>query len=277
MMRCDGTTGHMDRNYQANSKPPRNRLHFDKQFPVDLKTFMDRVPREFWGMAEEHPFGEPRCHPVPGIGQVSLSSIEFAWSAWRLWPYLKRAKRVVEIGGGYGGMARMILSHFPRVELTIVDLAPMLAIQRYYLENTGIDVGRVTFAQERVPMLTGQFDLAVATKVMCELDPDEVNNHLKDLDDVLAVGAPFYVVHHRKCINRMEDWQVPAWGSLMEERFPFEVVKNWWERIWQKQVVAPAGVYSQDADETSEAEEVIIPWDKIEDDPESEDEDEKEE
>lgn len=223
-MRKDGTTDHMDTAYQM-TQPRREVVTVDDAWGA----FKRVVPEEWWPYAREDPYGG-----VVIENGMSVSSIEFCYHLFRIAKYLRPyvSPYVLEIGGGYGGMARTILQ-FTRVVITIVDLEPMLRIQKHYLENTSKG-GWVGFATE-IP--EKRFGFAMNTRSMCEMDLAEVNSYLARLDEVLLPGAHFYSVNHDECINNFKDWRVPSRWKLIDERtFPLPWKKGfaWVERTWMK-------------------------------------------
>ena len=98
----------------------------------------------------------------------------------------KRELKVVEIGGGYGGLARQafLLDHVSISEYTIIDIPITLTLIEQYLkrELSPEDFNKLTFVdatmenfETRLPV---SFDLGVATHSLSELDPQIVNSYL---------------------------------------------------------------------------------------------------
>jgi putative sugar O-methyltransferase len=98
----------------------------------------------------------------------------------------ERQIRVVEIGGGYGGLARQAfrLKHVSISEYTIIDIPITLALIERYLERelSPAEFDKVTFIdgtengfETRLP---AAFDLGVATHSLSELDPEVVNTYM---------------------------------------------------------------------------------------------------
>jgi putative sugar O-methyltransferase len=101
----------------------------------------------------------------------------------------QRRISVVEIGGGYGGLARQafLSEHVSINEYTIVDIPVTLNLIREYLkfELSSKDFDKVTFVdasevgfQTRLPEF---FDLGIATHSLSELDPQIVNTYMTHL------------------------------------------------------------------------------------------------
>ncbi len=90
------------------------------------------VPEVYRPYLVESPIGNPSTLEVDGI-RVSQSSLEYTYMPTHLAPYLSRVSVVVDIGGGYGGFARVIKTALPSVRLVLLDLPEVNVIQTYYL------------------------------------------------------------------------------------------------------------------------------------------------
>ncbi len=98
----------------------------------------------------------------------------------------EREIKVVEIGGGYGGLARQafLLDHISVSEYTIIDIPITLTLIEQYLkrELSPKDFDKVTFVDATKDNfetgLSASFDLGVATHSLSELDPQIVNSYL---------------------------------------------------------------------------------------------------
>lgn len=225
-MRKDGTTAGIDMSYQMTL--PRREV---VTFKIMWAAFKKAVPEHWWSFAEEDPYGGV----IIDKNGASLSSLEFCYSLYRIHEHLIDYTRFLEIGAGYGGMARMLLRRGVRL-VTIVDLPPMLRIQRHYLNNIASWKGHVSFATE-IP--DAQFDFAMNTRSFCEMDLSEVNAYFARLDEVLVPGGRFYSVNHDECKNKFVDWRVPRGWKLVDERIyplPWKTGAKfaWKERTWEK-------------------------------------------
>lgn len=226
-MRADGLTHSMDRSYGAKRSGV-----YDRSFEDTTRLFERIVERHFWTYAEEHPFGQPKRKRWRDR-QASLSSLDFAYVLSRMADHLPRGGSVVEIGAGFGGLARALLAYDPTMSLTLVDLESISCMQRYYLEN--VMCHGVRFASE-IPV--GPVDAVISTRMMCEIDLEEVDKYLLGIDSVLKPGGTFYCVHHDRCRNNFDQWSIPP-GLVLEREgcFPFhsfETERHWRERLWRK-------------------------------------------
>jgi hypothetical protein len=97
--------------------------------------------------------------------------------------------KIVEIGGGYGNLARTLALTMPQLcrRHTIVDLPEMHALQKWFLtrEFPAEFERRFRFlgAGSELP----EADLVVATNSLSELDPSQVNAYLQAIGSVRSV------------------------------------------------------------------------------------------
>jgi hypothetical protein len=125
----------------------------------------------------------------------------------------EREIKVVEIGGGYGGLARQafLLNHVSISEYTIIDIPITLNLIEQYLkrELSPKDFDKVTFVDATKDSfetgLPPSFDLGVATHSLSELDPQIVNTYL---NHVIPRCETFLLSMQRKFhLNNLDyDW-----------------------------------------------------------------------
>ena len=92
------------------------------------------VPERLQHYFEETPVGGPRSVNHDGI-PMTQSSLEYTFMLSHLEPYVEDADVVVDIGGGYGGLARLLKKRFPKLRLVLLDLPEVNAIQTYFLST----------------------------------------------------------------------------------------------------------------------------------------------
>lgn len=92
--------------------------------------------------------GSPIVVPYLGVGSgeaVSPTTLRYAKNVLdleKLFSNLDGA-RIVEIGGGYGGLARLVKACWPKCNYTIIDLPEPLALAEKYLNALNTDVNFV--------------------------------------------------------------------------------------------------------------------------------------
>ena len=121
--------------------------------------------------------------------------------------------RILEIGGGYGGLAFFLMKLLGKVDYTIVDLPESLAFSYLYLstlrpavkhrlvatadqpiEATGAPgfTYVANFLADRLVVGARPFDLAINTLSMNEMTPEQIDHYGGRIAELLAPGAVFF-------------------------------------------------------------------------------------
>lgn len=162
----------------------------------ELETLQrDALGRELLARAADPDVGGPSADtPVPGLSANSLGMAYYLWRLRRWFPD-GLPRRVVEMGAGFGALARLYALEAPEASYTILDLPEMLELQHFYLERT-LGPGRVAFADAPpvaarpgvvtlvpAPLLreVGAADLFLSTFAFSEL-PREAQRQVDGLD-----------------------------------------------------------------------------------------------
>jgi putative sugar O-methyltransferase len=83
----------------------------------------------------ESPYVHPSLVFTAEGREVSTMLLFHLCIAMRLAPHVGRSPRVLEIGGGYGGLARILKLLSPQAEYTIIDLPESLRFSRLFLQE----------------------------------------------------------------------------------------------------------------------------------------------
>ncbi|MEO8260446.1 MAG: putative sugar O-methyltransferase [Acidobacteriota bacterium] len=151
---------------------------------------------------EEPALGNPL--PVRYAGRLisqdlALSSLELNYIAANV--PMRRIRRVLEIGAGYGRLAFLFSSMFPDIEYSILDIPPALAISQHYLTSIfgaaatsdGLDDDGGSAARRRIRFMLphrlaeipdGHFDLVINISAFDEMSMTDVDGYLQALDRV---------------------------------------------------------------------------------------------
>lgn len=132
------------------------------------------------------------------------------------------ALRVVEIGGGYWGLARQmfLLGHLKPIEYTIIDLPMTLGLIEQYLheELDPDDFRKINFIDARTvsasnPLLDKDGYLGIATHSLSELDPEIIDAYFAQ---VIPYCSSFLLSMQRRFnINNLDfDWLFKRFQDL---------------------------------------------------------------
>ena len=212
------------------------------------------VPERLHHYFEETPVGRPKSVNHEGI-PMTQSSLEYTFMLSHLEPYVEDAEVVVDIGGGYGGLARLLKKSFPEVRIVLFDLPEVNAIQTYFLSTCFPEARVLTLRNvherenidpralgadflvlpgqliERISR--GSFGLVINTRSMMEMDLPTVSSYIGHIQDKLRPGGSFYCVNRyekKTCLKAYpfdEKWYVSysaPWPKFIDENPHHELV-----------------------------------------------------
>jgi putative sugar O-methyltransferase len=199
-------------------------------------------------LLEEPPLGNPP--PVKLHGR--LISQDLANCALENAVMLSETKQppgvVLEIGSGYGRTAYTLLSLFPDLSYTVIDVHPALDISRWYLGEL-FPKDRVSYvhASEVASIAADSVDLAVSISSLHNLTSDEVRDYLSLLDRVVRPGGQVYMKERRDWYNPAEqkrslfsEYPVPpGWRLLLRRCAPVQT--DFDEALWEVTTASPVG------------------------------------
>lgn len=144
-----------------------------------------------------------------------LLLLPYAWQIIRFGkPVLGDSPVILELGGGYGGMAVKLKTFWPKAKIYLMDLPEVLAIQAFYIQSCfpeakvamleDIDDGDIVskadfvflpgWRMDLVP--DGSVDLATNVRSMMEMSRSVINIYFFELQRVVRNGGLF------ACMNR---------------------------------------------------------------------------
>lgn len=201
------------------------------------------------GMVEAR-IGNPRCATLDGMA-LNHADLRLVYNAFRLRDLLPAGDPlIVEIGGGYGGLAAKLKRLWPQATVLIFDLPEASAIQHWYLSECFPDVriasyetalaesvAAIAAARPDFALLPGwciedmagnSADVVINTRSLMEMNSDTVAFYFEHLQRILRPGGLFYCVNrYSKPVdgkpNRLKDYpfdgrwlpvvSAPAWDQ----------------------------------------------------------------
>lgn len=184
----------------------------------------------------------------PDAVTVRIGERRLSPETLRFWSYLSALEPVfgssppslaLEIGGGYGGFARLLKLRYPACRIVLIDIPESLTVARYYLEQSfpgarfaeGVAVagtGDPDFvlvpAGEAAALRGEVFDLAVNFWSLGEMPRHEVAKYF-DLIQVWNVVRCFFTINHIWAPLSLASPNLPSalttggWLSRLNERW----------------------------------------------------------
>jgi predicted O-methyltransferase YrrM len=106
-----------------------------------------------------------------------------------------RYRRLVDVGGGSGGVAIALAQAWPHLSATIVDLPTTVPIAQRNADEAGLgDRVGVLAADIVSDVLSGPYDVAILRGVLVVLAPDQARRVLSHVHRALLPGGAIYVV-----------------------------------------------------------------------------------
>jgi len=112
----------------------KEKINYKENTSLLFSKYMKSIHPNILELVNESLVGNPLTIKQDGY-EYSKSSIEFCLMATSLYDVFKDMKYIIEIGGGYGGLSRIIKSLFPEITIILVDLPESNVISSFYLSQ----------------------------------------------------------------------------------------------------------------------------------------------
>lgn len=135
---------------------------------------------------ENETIGNPPLYDYEGVGKVAPSTLRYVNTALEIQTLVKDPKKIIEIGGGYGGLCKTmsVLNNWETYKITEIDEAMLLCDKYIKAMNLNAEV---------VPQnIDEECDLLIADSSMAECDKETQMQYLS-----LIVKAKYtYIVYN---------------------------------------------------------------------------------
>ena len=148
---------------------------------------------------------------------------------------------VVEVGAGYGRTAYTLLSLFPNMEYTVIDIDPAIRISEHYLTQLFPGRNLRFLTPDRVDEIdNNSISLAVSISSLQEMRREQVLEYLTVFDRILDANGTIYLKQWAEWFNpedhvtmRFVDYPVPAhWTLVFREDCPVQT--RFQQAVWQR-------------------------------------------
>jgi 2-polyprenyl-3-methyl-5-hydroxy-6-metoxy-1,4-benzoquinol methylase len=104
-------------------------------------------------------------------------------------------RRLVDVGGGSGGLAIGLAQAWPHLSVTVVDLPATIPVARRHADEAGVsDRVRVIAADVVSEPLSGSYDVALLRGLLPVLAPDQARRAVAHVSQAIEPGGAIYVV-----------------------------------------------------------------------------------
>jgi len=154
----------------------------------------DGVPEFTWADSDA---GNPEGRKVDGRF-VTAMSLRMAWVSHRMSVHLPVCDindlDVLEIGGGFGALARTLQNVIPVESYTFIDAKPMLKLQKKYMEMLGNPIPTVFYYEPQTldEHLERRYDVFVNTHSLGEMPLEIVKRYFDYIQSTMRIGGMFY-------------------------------------------------------------------------------------
>ncbi len=194
--------------------------NFKKQLHEFYISLKHKTGAEFIFQLCDSQIGSPQVMECEGH-LLNLNELFLIYSTWQIGRYVKQLElpvsNIVEIGGGYGGMAAKMKMLFPEASVFIFDLPEVNAIQRYYISSFFPQAKIFGYSEylSAGKRLTDDFydfvllpgwcidlipqysaDVIINCRSMMEMTYDIITNYFEHIHKNMKIGGLFY------CLNR---------------------------------------------------------------------------
>jgi putative sugar O-methyltransferase len=144
--------------------------------------------------------GDPTTYPYREIGRFSAATLRYVkfLSDMEVLFGSLNGFHIVEIGGGYGGQCRLIMSRFKPATYVMIDLPEMLRLAGRYLKTFGVDKA-VTFRQPLQWFSQQSIDLVISNYAISEIRRSEQDRYLRD---VIKQARRGYILYNATALSK---------------------------------------------------------------------------
>ena len=198
----------------------------------------DHIDPEMLDFINDNNVGNPINFDLDGrsISRFIIDFVYFADSIKRIINDRSKPLKIIEIGGGYGGLARVLKQVYPNAKMVLFDLPETNTISTYYLSHSFPNAKMMIMANyEKKKLFEADFtvlpgwlmteitdssvDLVINTRSMMEMEKIIVDQYVEQIQRVTKPGGYFYCINRHKKMK--SGWQRP----FLFHEMPFD--KKW--------------------------------------------------
>ncbi len=161
-------------------------------------------------ITENDRYGNPERLELSPQGHAASTTMRYAWNVTDMIAHgvVLDDADIVEVGGGYGGLCRMIHAFHKPKSYTIIDLPDALALADRYLKCYGIDARMVSCDAYGVEPI----DTFISNYALTELTRDVQDEYVNKLMTHAVCG---YVTFNSQPRNAANQWSLEELGRMV--------------------------------------------------------------
>tara|TARA_B100002019_G_scaffold25999_1_gene19875 strand:+ start:4391 stop:5179 length:789 start_codon:yes stop_codon:yes gene_type:complete len=173
---------------------------------------------------ENDKYGNPETFPYPGLdGAVSPTTLRYMKNTFEMSFMLNGAEvsKIVEVGGGYGGLCRVLSMVCEFDEYILVDLPEVSALQRKYLDQFPDLKDKVTCIPTTELDEIKDVDLFISNYALSECDLD---SQMAYFNLIIQNAKYAYIIYNLVNFN---DNHYNVFIDRIKEEFTFDVGRDY--------------------------------------------------
>ena len=184
-----------------------------KEIDIDYLGKLDEIK-------ENDSLGSPATYEYPSVGEISPTTIRYIKNTSDIINKFGTSfNTIVEIGGGYGGLCKVLSSFIKFEQYLLLDLEECNLLSRKYLSH--FDLPTLSYRSEEIDEIDEIFDLLISNYAFSECHKDV---QLDYIERFVKKSNNFYMMHnnfhlelgtipHEQFVEIMSDTHDVEWSN----------------------------------------------------------------
>ncbi len=184
----------------------------------------DAVWENIEAFKENDKYGNPETHVYPGVdGLISATTLRYMKNTFEMAFMLDGAEisRVVEVGGGYGGLCRVLSKVCEFDEYIMIDLPEVSALQRKYIDQFPDIKDKVKCVSTNDFGQIEDVDLFISNYALSECD---LKSQMAYYDMIVTNSKYVYLIYNLVNFN---DFHYNDFIDKIKEQFTFDTGRDY--------------------------------------------------
>ena len=169
---------------------------------------------------ENDSLGSPVIYEYPSVGEISPTTIRYIKNTSDIINKFGNSfDSIVEIGGGYGGLCKVLSSFIKFEQYLLLDLEECNLLSRKYLSH--FDLPTLSYRSEEIDEIDENFDLLISNYAFSECHKEVQQDYIKRF---IKKSNNFYIMHnnfhlelgtipHEQFVEIMSDTHDVEWSN----------------------------------------------------------------